>query len=153
MVKPIPRTVSLAPFAVGGVIWMTKMNKKTDDQIIRMRFRDRMNGWQNAYLNDKSTSLPQNQITPSKPYTNLIITTMNAMIAEHEQLCKTYKAFDMTNAVDKKLRNDMIEFVATLQNLHLTKKDKIAMIENDLAQQIALLQQKAADAKKALWIV
>ena len=124
MVKPIPRTVSLAPFAVGGVIWMTKMNKKTDDQIIRMRFRDRMNGWQNAYLNDKSTSLPQNQITPSKPYTNLIITTMNAMIAEHEQLCKTYKAFDMTNAVDKKLRNDMIEFVATLQNLHLTKKDK-----------------------------
>lgn len=115
-----------------------------------MRFRDRMNGWQNAYLNDKSTSLPQNQITPSKPYTNLIITTMNAMIAEHEQLCKTYKAFDMTNAVDKKLRNDMIEFVATLQNLHLTKKDKIAMIENDLAQQIALLQQKAADAKKAL---
>lgn len=82
--------------------------------------------------------------------TQHIITTMNAMVKEHEQLCKTYKAFDMTNAVDKKLRNDMNAFIIKLTNLHMTKADKIAMIESDLAEQIALLQQKAADAKKAL---
>ena len=129
---------------------MTKKNTKTDAQIIRMRFRDRMNGWENAYLNDKSTSLTTDQIKPSKPMTQHIITTMNAMVKEHEQLCKTYKAFDMTNAVDKKLRNDMNAFIIKLTNLHMTKADKIAMIESDLAEQIALLQQKAADAKKAL---
>ena len=106
-----------------------KVNSKTDAQIHRMRMRDNMNGIQNAYINDKSTSLKNDTTKPNKQTTNAYIAMMNAQMELHRELCNTYKCFDISKGVDAKLHKDMNDMITLLSNLHLTKADKKAMLK------------------------
>ena len=111
-----------------------------------MRMRDFMNGISNAYINDKSTSMPTDIVKPNKQTTTQIIKTLESIKDMHDELCDTYSIFDKTKGIDAKLQYDINQMLTTLSNMHLTKADKKAMIK----AQYAAAQQKLADEMKQL---
>lgn len=155
MVKPIDNTVFEMPSVVGGDkistkvnnSTTTKMNKKTDKAILIMRCRDFMNGIQNAYINDKSTSLKTDIVKPNKQTTTQFIETLQSIKDLHTELCDTYTHFDSSKGIDAKLQTDIADMISTLSQMHLTKKDKIAMIK---AQHKAIIDQMNAELQQQL---